>query len=97
MRCWYTTTPVLFNNPHDALSQACLNPVLEHFFNPLITLLRIFSGKDESPLCIVPVSFSVLPEHGIVPFIVILPKLLMCDFYRIKPHQGKLEFDTYQD
>ena len=55
--------------------------VLEDFANPLVSLLWSLRREYESSLCIIPVSFSILPQGSIVAFVVISPKLLVGDFY----------------
>ena len=51
--------------------------ILGDFFDPPIAFLESFSGEDESPLCVIPVSFTILPQHGVVTLVVICTKLLV--------------------
>ena len=55
--------------------------ILEDLANPLVSLLRSLRREYESSLCIVPVSFSILPQGSIVASVVVSAKLLVRDFY----------------
>ena len=65
--------------PHIAHDGKWTSSFFEDLFNPVVFLLLTFGCKNEPSFCVIPVFFTILPKGGIVTFIIIFTKLLVCD------------------
>lgn len=50
-------------------------------FDPSGELVRVSRGKDESTFSVVPIFFTIVPSHRLVPILVTLAELLLDNCY----------------